>query len=260
MPKKNNSHNDEQVKVKCCKSDSSTSSDLEEMKNLNCCVPNECNPDCCTPAFQRLDKLRNQWGLISTGFTSTNTYSVDRNGSLITAPASISYNNPLAYGQATPTTGIITGNNEVQAYYFVNVFRYLNFEACGKRDQVIGWSVNVQTGDLVLYQNLPDLNLTTATSRANLLTYAQTNTTVVIRDQLRNIEGFWKLSLKAVEAVRNDPKEEGNICEIKDKYGNKFLVAINRIQNPVATNQHASNPASSVINFPTQFSIVMVKL
>jgi hypothetical protein len=118
----------------------------------------------------------------------------------------------------------------------------------------MGWSVNVQTGELVLYQDLPDLNLTVQTSRANLLSYAPLNLNLVTKEQLRNMEAFWKLSLKAIAAVKNDPKEEGNICEIKDKCGNKFLAAVNRVQNPVY-----GNTSSSVTNFNTRYSIVVVK-
>ena len=231
---------------------------------LNCCISNDCNPDCCTPGFQRLDKLRNQWALINTGLPVTSiNYSglFNRSGVLILPPNTtignitttpvtpIQYNNPLASSQTTPNTNIINTNNEVQAYYFVNVMRYLSFEECGKRDQVLGWSVNVQTGELVLYQNLPELNLTVSTSRANLLSYSQTNLTNFMAEQLHNLEAFWKLSLKAIDSVKGNPKEEGNICEIKDKCGNRFLVAINRV-----------NGVNSVVNYNSQYSIVAVRL
>ena len=241
------------------KHESESESESLPVSKLNCCIANDCNPDCCTPGFQRLDKLRNQWALINTGFPVENTgYNgcVNRLGSTLLAPEVsinpnnyIQYNNPLASGQTTPTNSIIDSNNEVQAYYFVNVMRYLSFEECGKRDQVLGWSVDVQTGELVLYQNLPELNLTINTSRANLLSYSQTNLTNFMAEQLHNLEAFWKLSLKAIDSVKGNPKEEGNICEIKDKCGNRFLVAINRV-----------NGVNSAVNYNSQYSIVAVRL
>ena len=63
------------------------------------------------------------------------------------------------------------------------------------------------------------------------------------------MEPFWKLSLKAVERVQGNPKEEGNICEISDKCGNKYLVAINR-----------ADGTKSVCTYNSAYSIVVVKL
>jgi len=51
-----------------------------------------------------------------------------------------------------------------------------------------------------MYQNLPELNITTATSRANLLSYSWENLTVNGREQLKNLEPFWRLSLKAAKS------------------------------------------------------------
>ncbi len=210
--------------------------------NVECCIP-DCNPECCTAAFQRLDKLRTEWLLVQNGLQI-----MDVSGST-----------PYVFNRAANQVWVVgtAGTNtlqplEAQAYGFVNTVRYLNFEECGKLDQVTGWSVDVQTGNLYLYQNLPDLGLDTTVSRAHLLDIAPTAITSTQRRQLSELEPFWKLSLKAVERVRENPKTEGNICEIKDKCGNRFLVAINRIN---------SQPnGASVCDYTSQFSIVAVKL
>jgi len=70
-------------------------------------------------------------------------------------PATSVYNRAA---QAVDVSGY-TGALEREAAGFVNTVRYLNYEECGKMDQVTGWSVDVQTGDLYFYQNLPDLGL-----------------------------------------------------------------------------------------------------
>lgn len=199
--------------------------------DVDCCIP-DCNPDCCTPGFQRLDKLRQVWQL-----TQYN----------LALPTSV-YNR-AGQSVAVPET---YGSLESAAFSFVNEVRYLNYEECGKLDQVTGWSVDLQTGDLYFYQNLPDLGLSTSDSRATLLNTAPTSLTPYDRRKLQEMEPFWKLSLKAVERVRENPKTEGNICEIKDKCGNKFLVAINRADG--------QSPTNSVCDYNSQYSIVVVKL
>jgi len=199
--------------------------------DIECCVT-DCNPDCCTAAFQRLDKLRMEWLLVQ--------------NTLLTP-----VNNVYTRGSEVVDVSGYTGVLEKTAAGFVNTVRYLNFEECGKLDQVTGWSVDVQTGDLYFYQNFYDLGLTTELSRATLLNTQVDQMTPVVRKQLAEMEPFWKLSLKAVERVRENPKTEGNICEIKDKCGNKFLVAINRIN---------SQTTQSICNYTSQYSIVAVKL
>ena len=255
MPCKNNKCPDEiLVKTKSKKSHKKHSSSSSSSKSLvNCCIK-DCNPDCCTAPFQRLDKLRNYWLINSTGRTPYVAGSVFyRDGTPVSVPLTpaSAYTNPAGNNGAFATP--ITGNNEVAAYYFTNAVRYLNFEECGKPDQVVGWSVNLQSGDLVMYQNLPELNITTGTSRANLLSYTWENLTVSGREQLKNLEPFWRLSLKAAKRVGENPREEGNICEIQDKCGNRYLVAVNRAANP-------TGPSSSIANYNATYSIVSVRL
>lgn len=212
---------------------------------VDCCVP-DCNPDCCTPAFQRLDKLRNVW--FSTSYTNSVPVT-DVSGSAI----STVYNRAgTLITDVSPIKPCSWGLNELAAYAFVNEVRYLNFEECGKLDQVTGWSVDIQSGNLYFYQNLPELGLTTCDSRAELLETTTADFTPQIKQKLSAMEPFWKLSLKAVERVRENPKTEGNICEIKDKCGNRFLVAINRADSQTST--------TSVCEYNSRYSIVVVKL
>ena len=232
MPHQEISVEDVLCKTKCRKS-SKKCCPKKDSCNVECCIT-DCNPDCCTAAFQRLDKLRMEWLLVQNG--------------LVTPVSSVT--NRAA--QSVDVSGYV-GQLEKTAAGFVNTVRYLNFEECGKFDQVTGWSIDVQTGDLYFYQNLPDLGvLTTGLTRAQLLAIAPDDLTSTQRRQLAEMESFWKLALKAVERVRENPKTEGNICEIKDKCGNTFLVAVNRTQ---------SQPQEqSICDYNSQYSIVVVKL
>src|SRR3990167_70989 len=197
--------------------------------DVECCIT-DCNTDCCTAAFQRLDKLRMNWLLVQQSSLDAPTSVFTRNSQEVNVDGSGSYL-PL----------------EATAAGFVNTVRYLGYEECGKLDQVTGWSVNVQTGDLYFYQNLPDLGLSTTDSRATLLNIVSEELTPSQRKQLNVMEPFWKLALKAVDRVRENPKTEGNICEIKDKCGNKFLVAINRTNDQENLSACDYNPSYSVV-------------
>lgn len=216
---------DRKLSKKCCPK--------KDPCNVECCIT-DCNPDCCTAAFQRLDKLRQEWVQKQKSDTATTT--------VYTRSAT----------EVDITTTQATGVLEQQAAGFVNTVRYLNFEECGKLDQVTGWSVDIQSGDLYFYQNLPDLSLDTTVSRSELLKIAPDTLTSIERRQLVEMEPFWKLSLKAVERVRENPKSEGNICEIKDKCCNRFLVAINRTESQAK--------GQSICNYNSKYSIVTVKL
>ena len=212
--------------------------------NVDCCV-SDCNPDCCTAAFQRLDKLRTEWLLTQGGVVNVPNTVYNRAGNAVAVQNDPSGN---AVGALTQT-----------AMGFVNTVRYLNFEECGKLDQVVGWYVDVQTGNLWFYQDLPELGLVGAPTAAGnggdqrviYLNTSATDMTPYDRRKLAEMEPFWKLSLKAIERVRENPKTEGNICEVKDKCGNRFLVAINRADN---------QQSNSICEYNSEYSIVVVKL
>jgi len=227
---------------------------------VDCCIP-DCNPECCTPAFQRLDKLRQYWLLAQFGTASDTALTLsipvnvyNRAGSSVLVPD---------YNALTPQQsngGNTWGTNERQALAFVNTVRYLNFEECGKLDQVTGWSIDVQTGDLYFYQNLPELGLAPTDSRAALLNIDTSSFTPLTKQKLSAMEPFWKLSLKAVERVRENPKTEGNICEVKDKCGNRFLIAVNRADGQITQIGATTFEGNSVCAYNSQYSIVAVKL
>ena len=231
--------------------------------DVDCCIP-DCNPDCCTPAFQRLDKLRNVWLLTSYSPTLGSVVYNISSASLTTSSVPVNKVSGVwtstVYNRAGSLITTVSpldndstyGNNELAAYAFVNEVRYLNFEECGKLDQVTGWSIDIQTGDLYFYQNLPELGLLTSDSRLYYLSQQASQFTPQDKQKLTAMEPFWKLSQKAVERVRENPKTEGNICEVRDKCGNRFLIAINRAYSQTST--------TSVCDYNSQYSIVVVKI
>jgi hypothetical protein len=219
---------------KCC-----DASNKEKPCNPDCCVP-DCNPDCCTAAFQRLDKLRTEWLFVQNSLVDPPTQVFNRAGNAIAIPAvcdpSGTYNN-------SALTNTAAG--------FVNTVRYLNFEECGKQDQVVGWFVDLSNENIVLLQDLLDIGLTSCDSRADLLNTIVTQLSPTDKRKLNEFEFFWKLSVKAVARVSGNPKTEGNICEIKDKCGNRYLVAINRADKQEDV---------SVCDYNAKFVIVAIRL
>ncbi len=248
-------------------------------KSGKCCGPSPCltacpipesEMDCCSAAYQRLDKLRSAWSLIAatggasspilpTIVTSTgNVYNVfSRNGNGVLNPddtvfvptgGSDTNVKELATGNSGNLTVTAGEENAFYGYLFTNVERYLTFEACGKKDQVVGWYVDTETGQLQLFQNLPDLNLLTTTTRYALDSQPVADLSSIQKQQLYALNVLYKVTLKAIAAVGGNPKTEGNIVQVTDKCGQQWLIAINRAG------------ANSVCETNTEWVVVAVPL
>lgn len=228
------------VKTKSSKSHKKEKKCCPSVCETECCLP-DCHPNCCTPAFLRLDKLRTLTALES---IAAQTYAGNnRAGVPITVP-----NTEVTFTGPNGVDLTVLSNAEL-AYYFVNAERYQAFEACGKEDQVVGWYVDTATGNLELYQALPELNLPLTINRLTLDSIPTANLTTIQKQQLYQLNNLYKLSVQAIERVGANPKTEGNICEYTDKCGQKWLLLINRAQSGV-----------SAANNNTQWTLVGVRL
>lgn len=230
--------------------------------NVECCLP-DCQLDCCTLPYQRLNKLSTAWSINSaTGdailptaaTASGSVYTVngvtDRSGNGVVTPVATTFGASNGIALVTGTTSLtIALDNAYYAYLFVNTSRYVSFESCGKVDQVIGWLVDFGTGNLEIFQNLPEYNLLITDNRATLDVIAPTSLTSVQKQKLYNLNVLYKLSQQAAARVGQDPKEEGNICQFTDKCGQNWLLAINR-----------ASAGTSVANPVSQYVIVGVRL
>ncbi len=143
----------------------------------------------------------------------------------------------------TPTTSLpngpstafdVTYDNALFAYMFVNSHRYVNFEACGKEDQVVGWYVDVSDGQLQLFQDLPALGLLRTNTRLDYLNIPPLTLTSIEKQKLHNLNILYSASEDLIARISSNPKEEGNICEYTDKCGQKWLLAINRANSEVS--------------------------
>ncbi len=240
--------------------------------DVNCCVPERCL-DCCTPAYQRLEKVRKAWSTIAATGGETNFLPLASDDCVVInnvvtrgeVAVSVPVGNIFEQGNsvtpvdnngidiatcATSGAGIVVElANAYYGYLFVNTHRYLNFEACGKLDQVLGWLVDTSVGQLELFQALPDLNLQLSDNRQYLIDQAVTSLSSTQKAKLYALNVLYKASLKAIEAVSQNPKTEGNIVCVTDKCGQKWLIAINRAASD-----------ADICNVNTQYVIVAIPL
>jgi len=204
---------------KCCESvstSSSCSSSACVQTEVDCCKKCTDVVNCCTPQYQRLDKLRNQWSSLNMNARDWQTYpyAVDRNGNSVSSTS--------LFGSGLIDVGDASGNLNV-ALAFVIVHRYLNIETC-KSDQVWGWYVNLNSGDLRFMQETE--NVDTTVSRHEIYTKSVSNLTVAEKRARCVLDRFFKLSQNVVECHRY-PRTEGDIVEVSDSCGQKWLVAVN---------------------------------
>jgi hypothetical protein len=149
------------------------------------------------------------------------------------------------------TTGVTSGDMLIAAsgYYYVNEFAYGPYEPGCHNDQLYGWYVNVSTGELQLFMEMDGVptNATRACLSADL-TAALTSTQ---KKQLKLLNKLYKLTKSAIKEVNGIPSLEGNIVEVCDCKGAKWLLYIN------SANSQNYSPLAAC-NY--QFAVVATKL
>lgn len=209
----------------------------QSSSSSSCCT-DQCL-DCCSTQFVRL----NRFATYVTDAIMWNEFAVNENannrcGEAILMPNALEFGDgnsgpPGAYYAETGCSGasgdsnlpVNLGDEEVSnaAYYYVNQFAYGPYEPGCHNDQVMGWYVNLQSGELQLfteYEGVP-VNATRACLSANI------SPTSTQRKQLKVLNSLFKLSKSAVKMVNGIPSEEGNIVEVCDCRGGRWLVYIN---------------------------------
>ncbi len=234
----------------------------QSSSSSSCCTE-QCL-DCCTSQYQRLSMVKTivaQAQLFDNW--DVNTTVSNRCGAVILPPSANAVGVTGAYDNEAGCSGSNgvapnpvslndLSNNLVvanAAYYFVNEFAYGPYEPGCHNDQVYGWYVNVSTGELQLsmqYEGVP-----TNATRACLTADLSTSLTSTEKKQLKVLNKLYKLSKSAVKEINGIPSQEGNIVEVCDCKGERWLLYIN-----TAGSQNSS-PLSSC-NY--QFAVVATKL
>lgn len=242
------------TKAKKCKKPCQSSSS-------SCCTE-QCI-DCCSSQYQRLSLVRNMVAynqVTNGGETSNDAWTVDtdnvvnRCGVAILPPNA---NTNGAYANQTGCTGI---NNIAPnpmdltilkvanlAYYFVNEFAYGPYEPGCHNDQVWGWYVNVVSGELQLFT--PTDGVPVNATRA-CISSDETPSSAQKR-QLKVLNKLYKLSKSAIKEINGIPSQEGNIVEVCDCKGDRWLLYIN-------TAQSQNGSPLSICNYA--FAVVATKL
>lgn len=228
---------------KPCQSSSSSSS----------CCTEQC-VDCCTSQYQRLSLFRNMVAANQlTGDWTVVGELQNRCGSLIPVPND-SQNG--AYAQ-DPSTGCTTGPYEPTsltslnvanlAFYFVNAFAYGPYEPGCHNDQVWGWYVNIETGELELFTQTEGV----PTNATRLCLSNQIAPSSTQKKQLKLLNKLFKLTKSAVKEINGIPSQEGNIVEVCDCKGQRWLLYIDTAQSQNGSPLAACN---------YQFTVVATKL
>jgi hypothetical protein len=163
-------------------------------------------------------------------------------------------------GDANSPTSLVDENGQLNpsgpddmlvaatAYYFVNEHSYGPYEPGCHNDQVQGWYVDLSSGELQLFtqQEGVPVNATRLCLSADTTTLSSTQ-----KKQLKVLNKLYKLTKSAVKKVNGIPSQEGNIVEVCDCKGERWLLYVN-----TASSQNGS-PLSSC-NY--QFAVVASKL
>jgi len=170
-------------------------------KEEDCCKCPE-RMDCCTPQFQRLDRLSTSWMLNAMGADVTS-------------------------GNARNRVGVQQSNGSTNldiARDFVWAARALDIENC-KEEQVWGWRVNLSNGDLQLLQTTDGVS--DSESRADLLGETCESLTLSQRKAKQVLDRLYHMSEKALTCNKY-PRTEGVMVVATDKCNQKWLLLVNR--------------------------------
>jgi hypothetical protein len=165
------------------------------------------------------------------GFASAN------NG--LYSPPLIVPNSANVYSNEPISSYTINYDNVLWAYLFVQTHRYSGVEICSRLDQVFGWYVNLNSNQLILLQNLPEFTLSITDNLEYYNNLASNSLTLQDIKKYNELQKLYDVSSKAIYKVKNDPKETGNIIEIKI-CNEKWLVAITTAQSSLAWSDNSN--------------------
>lgn len=267
--------------VVSCSKDRKCKKPCKSSSSSSCCTE-QCL-DCCSSQYQRLSRFAsfvtdNQ--IRHAGDTAANAWDVKQNeagttagatagaifnrcGALVphagntTAPTSTTagdaYANETGCSGSEPNTPqdlTVAGFQVALAgYQFVNEFAYGPYEPGCHNDQVYGWYTDLSSGELQLFTQMD--GVPTNATRACLSADLSSTLTSTQKRQLKVLNKLYKLSKSAVKEVNGIPSQEGNIVEVCDCKGEKWLLYIN-------TADAQNNSPLSSCNY--QFAVVATKL
>lgn len=133
---------------------------------------------------------------------------VTRDGAVVNVPSSIN-----------------TDTNAITAFNFIWSHRNLLIEKCGK-NQVWGWVVDFSDGDLELLQDMDGVSWETSKTRQEIYDTACNDLTIADKKAKSVLDRLYSMSQEVVRCNKY-PDTEGNVVEVTDRCGQKWLVAVN---------------------------------
>jgi hypothetical protein len=197
--------------------------------------------------YQRLNNLRNIWSeqVMDESDVESDDDVRTRNGS------------KMLWANLPDISGTKSGDNLQTAWVFVQTHRYINIEKCYS-DQLWGWWVDINSGELVFmqktenvlfpYRNIVDID--TSSTRLNILNKACNELTLYDKKSLKVFNKYYELSERIIQCNRY-PKTEGNIVEITDSCGQRWMIVYNFIHD-----SNDNNDTDSDIDDDSDYSII----
>jgi len=149
--------------------------------------------------------------------------------------------------------GSISGDYLQTAWVFVQTHRYINIEKCYP-DQLWGWWMNNKTGELIFMQKtenvlFPHNNIDISSTRLNILNKSCNELSVNDKKSLKVFNKYYELSERILECNKY-PKTEGNIVEITDSCGQRWMIVYNFIHDSNDNNSNGNG------NDDAEYSII----
>ncbi len=115
--------------------------------------------------------------------------------------------------------------NSITAFNFIWSHRNLLIERCGK-NQVWGWVVDFSNGDLRLLQDMDGVSYTDSKTRNEIYETAYNELTFADKKTKSVLDRLYSMS-EDIVSCHKYPDTEGELVEMTDKCGQKWLVAVN---------------------------------
>lgn len=229
--------------------------------------------DCCNLAHQRLSKLQAVFTnsaatssyssnyTIETDTPSTSTfYNLDlmtRDGNTVTVPTSEFFtasdytgSNIVGFFDIGTTSGVTINAqpivnsvfyvNAALAYGFIQSMRYAMYRdvVCDSQDQVLGFFINTNR-ELQVLQDLSSPLSPFGLTYTDTLQYydskLSSNMTVQDKNKLAALNTLYDMGLQLIMRVNFNPKTEGDILEVSDRCGQRYIALINTSDRPTTT-------------------------
>lgn len=134
---------------------------------------------------------------------------------------------------------IMEESNAITAFNFIWSHRNLLIEKCGK-NQLWGWVVDFSNGDLKILQDTDGILWQSSKTRAEIYDTSCNSLSLFDKKTKSVLDRLFEMSENVVRCNKY-PDTEGNLVEVSDKCGQKWMVAVN-LTKPASNTVYEEEP------------------